>query len=261
MAALAGVSGAWPDPLPPESGGVDRLLPIWHGRIGFWVLLAALSLGAALCFLGAAGLGRGRSGAAAGLACLVLAEAAIFAGPFQPRVPLAEDPPPSAAMAWLQAHAGDSAVAGQALELIPNLSTVYGLRDARGVDVTIDPRVRLFWSHADPGYSDKTYYTQLDRPGSTWLAAAGVRYYVSSPSGVPAGTSAALKTAAFTISAVTGTRPFAFAASSVTPATGADDAVAKLAVAPLGPVVVETGGASPPSGQASRRHPAGCGSG
>jgi len=154
-------------------------------------------------------------------------------------------------MAWLQAHAGDSAVAGQALELIPNLSTVYGLRDARGVDVTIDPRVRLFWSHADPGYSDKTYYTQLDRPGSTWLAAAGVRYYVSSPSGVPAGTSAALKTAAFTISAVTGTRPFAFAASSVTPATGADDAVAKLAVAPLGPVVVETGDASPPSGQAT----------
>ncbi len=234
-----------------QGGGVDRLLPIWHGRIGFWVLLAALSLGAALCFLGAAGLGRGRSGAAAGLACLVLAEAAIFAGPFQPRVPLAEDPPPSAAMAWLQTHAGDSAVAGQALELIPNLSTVYGLRDARGVDVTIDPRVRLFWSHADPGYSDKTYYTQLDRPGSTWLAAAGVRYYVSSPSGVPAGTSAALKTAAFTISAVTGTRPFAFAASSVTPATGADDAVARLAVAPLGPVVVETGDASPPSGQAT----------
>lgn len=250
VAALAGVV-ALGLILAAQSGGVDRLLPAWHGRIGFWILLAAVSVVAALCFLGAAALGRGRSGGAAGLACLVLAEAAIFAGPFQPRVPLADDPPPSTAMAWLKAHTGDGAVAAQALELIPNLSTVYGLRDARGVDITIDPRVRLFWSHADPRYNDKTYYTQLDRPGSAWLAAAGVRYYVSSPGAAPAGTSAALQTPAFTISEVTGTRPFAFSASSVTPAAGADDAVAKLAVAPLGPVVVETGGSSPPSGQAS----------
>jgi len=91
----------------------------------------------------------------------VLAEAAIFAGPFQPRVPLAEDPPPSAAMAWLQTHAGDSAVAGQALELIPNLSTVYGLRDARGVDVTIDPRpttMPQFWVAGGSRIPDAEYH-------------------------------------------------------------------------------------------------------
>jgi hypothetical protein len=236
--------------LAAQSGAVDGLLPAWQGNIGFWVLLAALSLVAALCFLGAAALGRGRSGAAAGLACLVLAESAIFAGPFQPRVPLANDPPPSPAMAWLQAHTGDSAVAGQAFDLIPNLATIYGLRDVRGVDVTIDPRVRLFWSHADPGYFDKAYYTQLDRPDPAWLAAAGVRYYLSSPRAVPDGSSAVLQMPGFTVSEVAGTRPFAFSASSVTPATGADDAVTKLAIAPLGPVVVETGGPNPPDGQA-----------
>jgi Bacterial membrane protein YfhO len=237
--------------LAAQSGAVDGLLPAWRGNIGFWVLLAGLSLLAALCFLGAAALGRGRSGAAAGLACLILAEAAIFAGPFQPRVPLADDPPPSPAMAWLVAHTGSAAVAGQALELIPNVATLYGLRDVRGVDITIDPRVRLFWSHADPGYSDVTYYTQLDRPDPAWLATAGVRYYISAPSAVPAGSSAVLQTPGYTISEVAGTRPFAYVASSVTPATGPGDAAAKLARDPLGAVIVETGDPSPPSGQAT----------
>lgn len=237
--------------LAAQGGGVDRLLPIWHGRIGFWVLLAGLSGAAAVCFLGAAALGRGRSGAAAGLACLVLAEAAIFAGPFQPRVPLANDPPPSTAITWLQAHTAGAAVAGQALEMIPNLATVYGLRDVRGYDVTIDPRVRLFWSHADPGYSDAAYYTQLDHPDAAWLAAAGVRYYVSSPAGIPPGATIVLQTPGFTISEIAGARPFAFAATSVATATSAAGAVATLALAPLGPVVIETSDPSPPSGQAS----------
>lgn len=234
-----------------RSGGVDGLLPAWEGNIGFWVLLAALSLVAALSFLGAAALGRGRSGGAAGLACLVLAETAIFAGPFQPRVPLAADPPPSPVMAWLQSHTGDEAVAGQALDLIPNLATIYGLRDLRGADLTIDPRLRMFWSHADPGFADQSAYTQLDRPGRAWLAAAGVRYYISSPSGAPEGSVAVLQAPGFTVSEVPGARPFAFAASSVTPATGAGDAVAKLGLSPLGPVIVETPDRSPPDGRAS----------
>jgi hypothetical protein len=120
----------------------------------------------------------------------------------------------------------------------------------RGYDVTIDPRVRLFWSHADPGYADQSYVTALDRPAETWLAAAGVRYYVSSPGGVPAGATSVMEGSGFTISEVSATRPFVFAASSVTTATGAADAVTKLALAPLGPVVVETSDASPPTGQA-----------
>jgi hypothetical protein len=246
--------------LAAQSGAVDTLLPRWQGNIGFWVLLAGLSLLAALSFLAAACIGRGRSGAAAGMACLVLAEAAIFAGPFQPRVPLADYPPPSAAMTWLQARTGDAAVAGQGLELIPNLATVYGLRDVRGVDITIDTRVRLFWSHADPGYSDQTYYTKLAQPDPAWLAAAGVRYYVSSARAVPVGAAPVLQTPGFTMSEVSGTRPFAFAASSVVSATGADDAATKVALAPLGPVVVETTDSSLPSGQANvvvTRHDAG----
>jgi hypothetical protein len=232
-----------------QGKAVDGLLPSWQGNIGFWVLVAGLSVLAALGFLGAAALGRGGTGAAAGLACLVVAEAALFAGPLQPRVPLADDPPPSAAMTWLQDHRIDGAVAGRALELIPNLATEYGLRDVRGVDVTIDPRVRLFWSHADPGYDDRTYYTQLDHPDPAWLAAAGVSYYVSAPVDVPVGATPVVESPSFTISRVAGTRSFAFAATATVAANGPDDAVSKLAEAPLGPVVVEAA-AAPPSGHA-----------
>ena len=249
-AALAGVV-AMGIVLAAQGSGVDSLLPSWHGRIGFWILLAAISLLAAVCFLGAAAMGRGRSGAAGGLACLVLAEAAIFAGPFQPRVPLADVPPPSPAMAWLQTHAGDGAVAAPALALIPNLTTMYGVRDVRGYDVTIDPRVRLFWSHADPGYNDSTDYTQLANPRPAWLAAAGVRYYLSPPGAVPAGASPVYQAPGFVISQVEGARPFTFAASSVTAVIGENDAVAKLATDPLGPVVIETGAPSLPSGAAT----------
>jgi hypothetical protein len=246
--------------LAAQGRAVDGLLPSWLGNIGFWVLEAGLSLVATLCFLGAAALGRGASGAAAGLACVVLAEAAIFAGPFQPRVPLANDPPPSAAMAWLQSHVGDGAVAAPALTMIPNLATVYGVRDVRGVDITIDPRVRLFWSHADPGYDDRSYYTQLSHPGAAWLAAAGVHYYVSGTADVPAGATPVLHTPGFTISSLADARPFAYSAPAVTTASGPDDAVAKLAAEPLGPVVVETPAADLPTGRADvavTRHGAG----
>ena len=249
-AALAGVV-ALGLVLAAQGKGVDGLLPSWQGNIGFWVLKSGLALLSALCFLGAAGLGRAAAGAAAGLACLVLAEGAIFAGPFQPRVPLADDPPPSQAMTWLQDHRGDGAVAGPALELIPNLATEYGLRDVRGVDVTIDPRVRLYWSHADPGYDDRTYYTQLAHPDPAWLAAAGVRYYVSAPTDVPAGSTPVLESPGFTVSAVAGTRPFAFAAAAVTPVAGPQAAVTTLAGDPLGPVVVEGRGDVTPAGQAT----------
>ncbi len=251
VAALAGVV-ALGLVLAAQGKGVDGLLPSWQGNIGFWVLVAGLSLLAALTFMGAAALGRGGA-PAAGLACLVLAEAAIFAGPFQPRVPLANDPPPSAAMSWLQDHSGDGAVAATALALIPNLPTEYGVRDVRGVDVTIDPRVRLYWSHADPGYDDRTYYTQLSRPDPSWLAAAGVRYFLSAPLDVPAGATPVVQSPGFTISSIAGTRPFAFAAPAVVAATGPDDAVTKLAGAPLGPVVVESAGSSLPSGAADVR--------
>jgi hypothetical protein len=187
------------------------------------------------------------------MACLVVAEAAIFAGPFQPRVPSDQVPPPSAAVAWLQAHAGTNKVAAQGFDLIPDFAAFYGLTDARGVDITIDPRVRTYWSHADPGYDDHAYYTVLSRPGTAWLAAAGVRYFVSAPDGVPAGAVVVLDQPGFVISEVSTARPFAYAASAVSSASGPDAAVTALAEAPLGPVVVESGKASPAAGGAQVR--------
>jgi hypothetical protein len=232
--------------------GVDGLLRQFHGNIGFWVLVAVVSTGAAAALLAAAWLGQGRA-AAAGLACLVLTESAIYAGPFQPRVPVAEVPPPSDTIAWLQAHAGDAKVAAQSLMLIPDLAAVYGLTDARGVDITIDPRVRLYWSRADPGYDDHTYYTFFSRPGTDWLAAAGVRYYVSAPDAVPAGASTVLTQPGYVVSEVPQPRPFAFAAASVSTAAGPSQAVDTLAQDPLGAVVLESGGTTPPAAPATVR--------
>ena len=43
--------------LAAQDKGVDGLLPAWQGNIGFWVLVAGLSLLAALCFVAAGGAG------------------------------------------------------------------------------------------------------------------------------------------------------------------------------------------------------------
>ena len=60
---------------------------------GFWVIVAALSLAGAAAFI-LAGAWRGASRIpVAGLAAMVVVEAAIFAGPFNPRVSPADVPP------------------------------------------------------------------------------------------------------------------------------------------------------------------------
>ena len=236
--------------LAADGSEVDSLLPRIHGQIGFWAVVALVGALAAVALIVAMLAGGPRSPAAAGLAVLALVEGSIFAGPFQPQVPAAENPPPSAAVAWLQAHQGDSAIAAEGLMLIPDAAAYYGLHDVRGIDLTIDPRVRLYWSHADPGYNDATFYTMLSRPGTDWLAAAGVRYYLSEPGAAPPGSTPVLSKPAFEVDAIPNARPYAYSASAVSWAPDSAAAVAQLAQDPLGPVVVEHQGAPLASGPA-----------
>jgi len=221
-----------------RGGGVDALLPTWHGMIGFWVVVAALSAGAGLLFIAATLAGRSLAGA--GIVATVVVETAIFAAPFQPRVPPAEVPPASPTIAWLQQHAGNSAIAGAGMTFLPDTSELYGLRDARGIDLFLDPRTGTFWRHADPGYDDHTFYTLLSRPGAEWLAAAGVHYYVAPPGATVPGTTPVYEYASAVVAEVPDVRPFAFTAPSVSTAANADQAATAMAADPLGAVVVET---------------------
>ena len=228
--------------------GVDRLLPNPHGYVGFWLAVGVVALAGAVAFVASGFFGGPRRFAATGLCCLALLEAALFAGPFNPREPLSGVPPASPAISWLQAHAGPQPVAALGTVLIPETASLYGLTDARGYEVLSDPRERLFWSRADAGYSDSTLIMTLDRPGIDWLAAAGVAY-VMMPSGrnLP-GTTIVYTEPGVAIAEVPNPRPFAYAATSVASASGPEQAAHMLAGAPLGPVVVE--GCCPVAGSA-----------
>src|SRR5262249_35542527 len=61
----------------------------------------------------------------------------------------------------------------------------------------------------------------------------------------PFGSSVVYTAAAFNINEIPGVRPFAYSAPAVTAASNASDAIAKLAIDPLGAVVVEHAGALP----------------
>ena len=247
VAAVAGLGFV----LAAKGGAVDGLLPRIHGQIGFWAVVALVSALAAVTLIGSMFAGAPHMPAAAGLAVLALVEGSIFAGPFQPQVPAVEVPPASSAIVWLQSHQGESAIAAAGLMLIPDTSAYYGLHDVRGVDLTIDPRVRLYWSHADPGYTDSAFYTVLSKPGTEWLAAAGVRYFLSEPGAGPPGSTPVLSDASFEVDAIPGARPFAFSATAVSSAPNSTVAVARLAQDPLGPVIVEHRGAALASGRAT----------
>lgn len=220
-------------------GSVDHWLPSIHGYIGFWLLLGLLSLGTAAAFIAGGLLGGSRQWAGAGLVTLALVEAAIFAGPYNPREPLDAVPPPSPSIAWLQAHAHGRPVAALGTMLIPETASLYGLSDVRSYDVLNDPRQRIFWSAADPGYGDSNLIMNFDRPGVDWLAAAGVAY-VMMPSGqsLP-GTTAVYDQFGVAIAEVPNPRPFVYTATDVATAGDPRQAAAMLSQAPLGPVVVE----------------------
>lgn len=239
-ACIAGL-GACALVLKRNGAAVDHLFGPFHGQIGFWVVVLALSLGSAVLLFAAGMMGSARPWVAGGFLTLALAEALLFAAPFQPRTPPGDNPPKSAAMDWLHARIGNDKFAAPGLAVLPNLSERYGLYDTRGVDVLLNSRLRTFWREADPKYDDSVLYTQLITPGEEWLAAAGVRWYLTAPQASLPKTLMRYRSGPTAIAELPNSRPFAFgvATGSVIEAPNAAAAAAIMAREPLGPVVVE----------------------
>jgi hypothetical protein len=202
-----------------------------------------------------AGAWRGASRAAvAGVAALVVMEAAIFAGPYNPRVSPADVPPTSAAMQQLRRLAQDRPVV--AIEsAIPETLSLYQIHDEAGYDAVFPPRVSLYWSHADPRYHvPDDHHVVLSSPRATWLAAAGVAY-VEAPEEAPlAGARIVSKVETVVLQEVPGARPFAYAAPGVLHSGSANESVSLLAADPTGAVVVEGCCASTPAPPGSDPH-------
>lgn len=217
----------------------DHWLPSFHGYIGFWLVVGVVSLLTACAFVAAGLFGGDRRWAVTGLSTLVLIEAATFAGPYNPREPLNLVPPPSPSINWLQAHAEGRPIAALGTALIPETSSLYGLTDARSYDPMIDPRQRIFWSSADPGYDDSILKMTFTQPGVDWLAAAGVAYVMMPADQSLPGATTAYNDFGVAIAEVPNPRPFVYAATEVVAATDPRQAAAMLSRAPLGPVVVE----------------------
>ena len=222
---------------------VPRLPAVLHGGFGFWTLVGAASLLAAVGLALSVWLRGGRL-AVTGLLALVLIEAALFAGPYQPQVAASEMPPHSTAVAWLQQHAGGRPVAPIGLgTLIPETATLYGLSDVRAYDVLQPLGARAYWSLADPGYYNDGLNVWLFHPQAEWLAAAGVGYVINPGDEPLAGTTAAYQGEGVTISQVPGARPLAFTSDTVACAASPEAAANLLAQrGPMGPVVLQTGG-------------------
>jgi hypothetical protein len=219
-------------------GRVDQLLPAGpRGFIGFWIVVAALSLAAACSLVGSWINGYDRRIAGAALVAVVLGEVVIFGGPFNPRVPANQVPPASVAMNYLRTHQGLAAATG--LRMAPESSTLYGVVDARGYDVVIDRRERAFWSAADPGYHDEALLTLLERPDPRFLAAAGVNLFMTASDAVIPGTNPVFVAEGVTIASVPGARPFAFLAPAAVTVDDIAQARSALSADPLGPVAVE----------------------
>ena len=227
---------------------VERLLPPVHAYAGFWLLTGLLSAGAAAGLAAGALFGGNRRWAPTCLAALVILEALLFAIPFNPREPLNAVPPPTPAIAWLQANAGYHPVGALGTTLIPETSILYGLTDVRGYEILTDPRQHIYWSAADPGYSDNLLYSIFKQPGADWLAAAGVGYVMMAPDQSIQGTSVVYKADGVVIASVPNPRPFAYAAQSVASASDSSQALDELRQDPIGPVIVE--GCCPVAGRA-----------
>jgi hypothetical protein len=187
-----------------------------------------------------AGAWRGASRAAvAGVAALVIVEAAIFAGPYNPRVSPADVPPASVAIQQLRLLAHDRPVV--AIEsAIPETLSLYQIHDEAGYDAVFPPRVSLYWSHADPHYHvPDDHHVVLSSPRVSWLAAAGVAY-VEAPEQAPLqGARTVSRVETVVLQEVPGARPFAYVAPGVVRSASADESVRLLAADPTGPVIVE----------------------
>jgi hypothetical protein len=232
---------------------VETMLPTIH-YAGFWVTVAALSvIGATAMILAGAWRGASRP-AVAGVAVLVIIEAAIFAGPYNPRVSPADVPPPSAAMRQLRLLASDRPVV--ALESsIPETLSLYQIHDEAGYDAVFPPRVSLYWSHADTHYHvPDDHHVVLSSPRLTWLAAAGVAYVEAAETTPLEGARTVSTVENVALQAVPDARPFAYVAPGLVRSSGADESVRLLASDPTGPVIVEGCCGSTPAGPNASLH-------
>jgi hypothetical protein len=235
-----------------------ELLPRLWRHDGYWVLVAGLCALIAIFAVGAVASGARPQPMAALLLVLLLVEAVAFAFPYNPRVPPRESPPESTVVAALEREAAGGAVAALALDLLPNTSIYERMVDARGVDTVINPRVRSYWSAADPDYEDDYLYTVFVRPDTRWLAAAGVTAVLTGADSVLPGTRPAAEPRGLVVSRVPRARPFAFAARNTTPVEDEVAARRLLRRDPLGTVVVEgaeSATAAPRSAEVRFRRP------
>jgi hypothetical protein len=221
-----------------RGAATDTMFPHLH-YFGFWVIVSGLSVGGAGALI-LAGAWRGASRTAvAGVAAMVVVEAAIFAGPYNPKVSPADVPPKSAALTQLRDLAGDRPVVGIRAAGIPESLSLYQLHDVAGYDPIFPSRVGLYWSHADSEYYlGDVNHVVLNSPRAEMLAVAGVAY-VLAPERLPlAGTRTVSRVEGVVLQEVPGARPFAYFVSDVVHASSAEDAVRHVAANPE-QVVVE----------------------
>jgi hypothetical protein len=241
VAGLAGVAVAVY--LLSRLGGprVEQLWhPLPHGYLAFWVIAGGLALVSALGFIVAGLVGRAGNAAAAGLGLLVLGEAWLFAAHYQPKVMASDAGAPTVLTAWLQENARDAPFAVTDTEvMVPDSGTLYHLYDVRTYDAARSARARMFWSAADPGYHDETYFTWLVRPRIDWLALAGVKYVLTSEGAELPGTTPVLHADQVTVSEVPDYVPFARAVTSWSQAADPQQARAHLIANVSGPPVLE----------------------
>jgi hypothetical protein len=210
-----------------------------RGVIIFWTLAALAAFAGAAGLILAASSRRFRTPAISGLAVLVLLESAMFAGPYQPQVRPSEVPPASDVMSWMKANAGGNSIAATGFSLMPEVPSLYGLRDVRAYDLLESGRAQQFWSAADPAYQNLAFYTILHQPAAPWLAAAGVDLVAVPGSAALPGTSVAYQADGMVVARVPAPRPLAYAAPAVVQAADSTDAIRLLSGDPLEAVTVE----------------------
>jgi hypothetical protein len=147
-----------------------------------WAVVLVLALAATL-----AAIGRWR-GAAALLVLVVALDLLHFAHGYQKMVPGSQVVPPATpAIVYLQRHAGDGRIAGLGQTLPDDFGIVYGLRDARGVDVP-QPTLTFdaLWRQASP-QDDYSQLSQVTHRTVQVLGVLGARYLLAPPQATLAG--------------------------------------------------------------------------
>jgi len=160
-----------------------------HSRAGVaatsavWLLLFALAVGAGL--LAVRRWPRRSTWIAAAIVLLAALDMLHFADGFQPMGPPSRVfPPRTGAIAYLQRHARDGRIVGQASALGYEWSSVYGLDDVRGYEPP-QPTVRFFdlWKTAEPEQTNWQPFS-IERVNLNTVIVAsvlGARYLLLAP--------------------------------------------------------------------------------